>query len=116
VNSDRKKLCEWASAEVEATLIRLPKPLREQVKKLPVTLERRPNAELQADGIEVDALGLFVGPDFADVEHVPLPPQIILFLENLWGLQTVMKRFFARKCGRLFCTRWDIILDWMKTD
>ena len=84
VNTNWKKLRELALAEVEATLAALPKPLRERAEKLPVTFERQPNAGLQADGIEPDTLGLFTGPEFADEDHVPLPPQIILFLENLW--------------------------------
>ena len=84
MNANWKKLQALASAEVEATLAALPKPLRERVEKLPVTFERQPNAGLQADGIEADTLGLFTGPEFADEENVPLPPQIILFLENLW--------------------------------
>ena len=82
---DWKKLCAVASAEVEATLTALPKPLRERAAKLPVTFERQPNAGLQADGIEPDILGLFTGPEFVDEESVPMPPQIILFLENLWN-------------------------------
>jgi predicted Zn-dependent protease with MMP-like domain len=49
-----------------------------------VTFEREPNAGLQEDGIEPETLGLFTGPEFADEESVPMPPQIILFLENLW--------------------------------
>ena len=86
VNLNWKKLCAVASAEVEATLTALPKPLRERAEKLPVTFERRPNAGLQADGIEADTLGLFTGPEFVDEGNVPQPPQIILFLENLWDL------------------------------
>ena len=81
---DWKKLRTLALAEVEATLAALPEPLRERAAKLPVTLERAPNAGLQADGIEADTLGLFTGAEFADEGNVPLPPQIILFLENLW--------------------------------
>ena len=81
---DWKKLEALALAEVEATLAALPAPLREQAQKLPVTFERRPNRALQADGIEPGTLGLFVGPEFAEEEAVPMPPQIILFLENLW--------------------------------
>ena len=72
-----------ASAEVDATLAELPGPLREQACKLPVTFEHVPNAELQADGIEPDTLGLFAGAEFADEGSVPMPPQIILFLDNL---------------------------------
>jgi len=75
-----------AGDEVEATLARLPAPLREKAPRLPITFERIPNAGLQADGIAPDTLGLFVGPDFADEEAVPMPPQIILFLENLWDM------------------------------
>jgi predicted Zn-dependent protease with MMP-like domain len=83
VNLKWDKLYMVASKEVEATLAALPKPLRERAEKLPVTFERQPNAGLQADGIEPDTLGLFTGPEFADEGNVPLPPQIILFLENL---------------------------------
>ena len=57
--------------------------MREAAGKLPVTFEPAPNAALQADGIDADTLGLFVGPDFADETAVPMPPQIILFLENI---------------------------------
>ena len=91
---DWEKLCVLASAEVEKTLLALPKPLRERAEKLPVTLERQPNAGLQADGIEPDTLGLFSGPEFADEENVQMPPQIILFLENIWDVaETNRKRF-----------------------
>ena len=79
-----EKLQELALAEIEATLAALPKPLREQAQKMPVTFERVPNSGLQADGIEPDTLGLFTGSEFADDGGTVLPPQIILFLENLW--------------------------------
>ena len=79
-----KKLRALALTEVEAILAALPAPLQERAKRLPVTFERVPNAGLQADGIEADTLGLFTGAEFADEGNVPLPPQIILFLENLW--------------------------------
>ena len=81
-----EKLRRLAGAEVEATLAELPRALREQARQLPVTFERQPNRALLADGIAPDTLGLFVGPEFADEGHSasPLPPQIILFLDNLW--------------------------------
>lgn len=84
MNADWKKLQELAVTEIEATLAELPKPLREEAQKLPVTFERVPNAGLQADGIEADTLGLFTGAEFADAGNSVLPPQIILFLKNLW--------------------------------
>jgi predicted Zn-dependent protease with MMP-like domain len=102
VNLNWKKLCAVASAEVEATLTALPKPLRERAEKLPVTFERRPNAGLQADGIEADTLGLFTGPEFADEENVPLPPQIILFLENIWDLAGGKEKVFREETQTTF--------------
>jgi predicted Zn-dependent protease with MMP-like domain len=81
---DWKQLCKVAAAEVEATVLALPLPLRARAGELPVTFERRPNDELQADGIEADTLGLFVGAELAEAGNVPPPSQIILFLENLW--------------------------------
>jgi predicted Zn-dependent protease with MMP-like domain len=60
--------------------------LRERAEALPVTCEQYPSAALQADGIEPDTLGLFVGPDYADEPNLALPPQIILFLANIWDL------------------------------
>jgi len=75
-----------ALAEVEATLAALPAPLRERAAPLPVTFERVPHADFVAEGIEADSLGLFTGPAFGEEEHCtsPVPPQIILYLENLW--------------------------------
>lgn len=84
MQSDWKQLRAWALEEVEATLAALPAPLRERAQKLPVTFERIPNAGLQADGIEPDTLGLFAGAEFAEEENIPMPPQIIFFLENIW--------------------------------
>ncbi len=84
MRTDWNKLRRLALAELEATNAALPRPLRERAEKLPVTFERFPNAGLQADGIEPDTLGLFTGAEFADDGNVPIPPQIILFLENLW--------------------------------
>ena len=92
---DWEKLQKLALEEIEMTLEDLPEPLRERAKKLPVTFERVPNSGLQADGIEVDTLGLFTGAELADEGATVLPPQIILFLENLWD--------FAEGDAEVFC-------------
>jgi predicted Zn-dependent protease with MMP-like domain len=96
VNDEWEKLQQLAVAEIESTLSELPKPLREQAQKLPVTFERKPNAGLQADGIEVDTLGLFTGAEFADEGTSVLPSQIIFFLENL--------RDFVGDDEKMFCS------------
>ena len=102
MNFDWEKLCALASDEVEETLSALPKPLRERARELPVTLERVPNAGLQADGIEPDTLGLFTGPEFAEEGNVPMPPQIILFLENLWDLAEDDEKVFREEVQTTF--------------
>jgi predicted Zn-dependent protease with MMP-like domain len=102
VNANWKKLQALASAEVKVTLAALPKPLRERAEKLPVTFERQPNAGLQADGIEPDTLGLFTGPEFADEGNVPMPPQIILFLENLWDFAEGDEEIFSEEVRTTF--------------
>ena len=96
---DWHRLRALAAEEVEATLAELPAPLRERARPLPVTFQRRPNADQVRDGIELDTLGLFVGPEFAYEEScaVPLPPQIILFLENLWEQAEADEEFFCEE-------------------
>ena len=87
VNLSWKKWC-------DLTLAALPDSLRKRAEKLPVIFERQPNAELQADGIEADTLGLFTGAEFVEENDVPLPPQIILYLEYIWDVaETDEKRF-----------------------
>ena len=102
VNIEWEKLQELALTEIEATLTALPKPLREQAQKLPVTFERVPNAGLQADGIEADTLGLFTGSEFADEGASVLPPQIILFLENLWDFAEGDEEVFCEEARTTF--------------
>jgi predicted Zn-dependent protease with MMP-like domain len=97
-----KKLYAIAAAEVEAALAALPKPLRERAEKLPVTFERVPNEGLQTDGIEPDTLGLFVGAEFVDEENVPVPPQIILFLENIWDFAETNEKVFREEVRTTF--------------
>lgn len=81
-------LCELAQDEVGAIVEGLPDTLRVQASKLPLTLERKPGRDLVGDGIAPDTLGLFVGPEFAEEASgaSPMPPRIILFLENIWEM------------------------------
>jgi len=79
-----KKLEKLAADEVEAVLAALPAPLVGSMRQVPVLFERLPDQELQESGIEADTLGLFTGPELAHEGDEPMPPQIVLFLENLW--------------------------------
>ena len=99
MSTDWPRLHALALEEVETTLAALPGPLRERAEALPVTFERRPNAAHRRDGIEADTLGLFVGSEFAyeETASLPLPPQIILFLENIWDLAEADEESFREE-------------------
>ena len=76
-----------AKREVEALRLQLPREMARQAADVPVVYLPRPTkAMVRDDGIDPDLLGLFVGPNCAEgVESGdPLPPEILLFLENLW--------------------------------
>ena len=81
---DKLRLRSWAEVEVEAAFEDLPAPLQENARRVPVTFQSTPNKGLQADGIAPDTLGLFTGADYVSEGHTTMPPQIILFLDNLW--------------------------------
>lgn len=75
-----------AREEVTETLAGLPPDLKTRAGGVPVTYERVPSQAIVDDGFEPDILGLFVGSEFADQEHATLPPQIFLYLENIWDM------------------------------
>jgi len=92
-----ESLIEIAQAEVTRTLKSLPRQLRDRARALPVTFEPQPNAALVAERIEPDTLGLFVGGELPEADHVELPGQIILFLENIWEMVEGDEEFFREE-------------------
>lgn len=82
---DWSRWLELARQTVETTTSQFPERLRSHVLNLPVIYERVPSPELMTEGIEPDTLGLFVGQAFPDSisGSEVLPPQIILYLENV---------------------------------
>ena len=95
-------LLKLAQAEVARTLAALPEDLRTQAATLPVSYEHIPSRALLADGLERDTLGLFVGGEFTDEAHVPLPAQIILYLDNLWEMVGGEEKYFVDEVGITF--------------
>ena len=91
------RLLELARAEVAQTLAELPDDLRPRAATLPVSYERVPSREIIEDGIEADTLGLFVGGEFAHEGDVPLPAQIILYLENIWEMVEGDEEFYCEE-------------------
>jgi predicted Zn-dependent protease with MMP-like domain len=77
-----------AAQVVTAAQNQLPATVRAVARAVPVCYESRPDSTLIVDGLEADLLGLFVGHEHgAELgEAQPLPPQILLFLDNIWDL------------------------------
>ena len=74
-----------AEDEVQSILASLPDEVRQKAKDLTVRFEPWPDDELVKDGVESDLLGLFSGDSYPDgPSDAPLPPQVHLFLGNLW--------------------------------
>jgi predicted Zn-dependent protease with MMP-like domain len=69
-----------ARDEVASVMAALPAPLAGPARTVPVIFQARPDPD---DGLGDDLLGLFIGTEFAHEGDDPLPPQILLFLENL---------------------------------
>lgn len=81
------RLTTLARQVVAAAQRRLPPPVRAVAGRVPVCYEPRPNDAILAEGWEPDILGLFVGHEHGAelrTDETPLPPQILLFLENIW--------------------------------
>jgi predicted Zn-dependent protease with MMP-like domain len=84
---DLARLTALARQVVAAAQRRLPPEVRAAAARVPVCYEPKPNDDILAEGWEPDILGLFVGHEHgAELRSagVPLPPQILLFLDNIW--------------------------------
>ncbi len=81
------RLATLARQVVAAAQRRLPAEVRTVAERVPVCYEPVPNDAILDEGWEPDILGLFVGHEHgAELrsDETPLPPQILLFLENIW--------------------------------
>jgi predicted Zn-dependent protease with MMP-like domain len=80
------QLAAVAQQVVAAAQRRLPAEVRAAAAGVPVCYEPHPNDAILDEGFEEDLLGLFVGHEHgAELAGAdPLPPQILLFLDNIW--------------------------------
>ncbi len=78
------QLSQLAADVVGAAQRQLPPELRALAAGVNVHYDALPDPALIADGFEPDILGLFTGDPVGVESDMPLPPQIMLYLENLW--------------------------------
>ncbi len=81
-----ERLTQIAADTVGAAQRQLPPELRGHARGVAVHYERTPAADVLADGFPADILGLFTGSAHGtEFSHdQPAPPQILLYLDNLW--------------------------------
>jgi len=81
-----EELVRRASRVVSRLQKRLPPEIATLACGVPVHYERVPSESVLEEGFEPDILGLFSGNPYGSDfrESDPAPPQIFLYLENLW--------------------------------
>lgn len=84
--ADFDRLTTLAADTVGAAQRQLPPAIRALARDVPVHYERTPGPDVLEQGFEPDILGMFVGnPHGGELSDAgPAPPQILLYLENLW--------------------------------
>jgi len=80
------RLAEIAVQAVAAEQKKFPPEIRDAARAVPVHCDHLPSEEVQADGFPGDLLGLFTGSTRVEeqIGGHPAPPQIFLYLDNLW--------------------------------
>lgn len=80
------ELTALAASAVSAAHRSLPPELRALARGVPVHYERKPAPDVLAEGFPDDILGLFTGAAHGQEAAAtnPLPPQILLYIDNLW--------------------------------
>lgn len=80
------ELIHVAADVVSAAQRKLPPAIRTLAATVAVHYEQWPADDVLAEGFEPDILGLFTGSAHGRelMEDNPAPPQILLYLENLW--------------------------------
>jgi predicted Zn-dependent protease with MMP-like domain len=83
---DDAELMQIAADTVGAAQRQLPPDIRALARGVAVHYEQLPAEDVIAEGFEPDILGLFTGSPHGTEfsQEIPAPPQILLYLENLW--------------------------------
>lgn len=107
-----------AAATVAEILRELPDPIRPLAAAVPVHYERAPGADVLADGFEPDILGLFTGnPHGTELSHdQPAPPQILLYLDNLWDFADGDREAFRDEVRLTYLHELGHYLGWDEDD
>ena len=113
-----ERLCQWAEEEVGKAGKSLPDALQERLNEVAVAFEEVPDEDLLRDGFPLDLLGLFSGENLADRGHTiePAPPQIHLYLKNLWEYAEADEEAFREEVRVTYLHELGHYLGWDEGD
>jgi predicted Zn-dependent protease with MMP-like domain len=108
------RLTTLAVTSVAATQRQLPAEIRPLATAVPVHFEAGPDASVLAEGFESDLLGLFTGNPHGSefTSDQPAPPQIFLYLENLWDFAEGDVAVFRDETRRTYLHELGHYLGW----
>lgn len=111
---DFTRLTQIAADTVGAAQRQLPPEIRPLARGVAVHYERFPAADVLADGFPDDILGLFTGSAHGqELAHDnPAPPQILLYLENLWDFAEEDTDFFRDEVRTTYLHELGHYLGW----
>lgn len=112
------RLVQIAIATVGAAQRQLPPEVRSVARSVTVHYDAKPAEDILADGFESDILGLFTGdPHGTELSHDnPLPPQILLYLENLWDYSEGNLEVFRDEVRTTYLHELGHFLGWNEDD
>jgi predicted Zn-dependent protease with MMP-like domain len=115
---DFARITQMAADTVGAAQRRLPPEIRPLARGVAVHYERLPAADVLADGFEPDILGLFTGNPHGTelVQSDPAPPQILLYLENLWDFAEEDEAVFREEVRLTYLHELGHYLGWDEDD
>lgn len=94
-----EELIALAETIVKSTQRKLPVTLREIAENVPVVYHDWPSDDILGNDFDPDILGMFVGPSHGMdlTETSTLPPQVLLFVENLWDYAESDREIFIEE-------------------
>lgn len=111
---DADHLTKVAADAVGSAQRRLPPELRSLARGVAVHYERRPADDVIAEGFPTDILGLFTGAAHGtelSADH-PIPPQILLYLDNLKDFSEGDEAIFREEVERTYLHELGHYLGW----
>ncbi len=115
---DLTQLTQVAVDTVGAAHRQLPPAIRPLARNVAVHYEALPAADLLAEGFEPDILGLFTGAPYGtELAHDdPTPPQILLYLENIWDFAEGDREVFREEVRLTYLHELGHYLGWNEDD